>query len=177
MIKVIIPDILFVEWFTKSLLPPIARDVTMGGADTKEETIARAQYLDLVYSQSGTLYDFLPNAARANTDPSKQSSSSHADGVIGSVKTQSTSQSTTLSSTSPQTQISEVNAVQSSPSQQSGGKKKTKNKSKNNNEQLKNQTPATEKQPQRKLKFPCIICGDDHYTQDCPLRNEVAKIF
>jgi hypothetical protein len=27
------------------------------------------------------------------------------------------------------------------------------------------------------LKFPCIICGDDHYTQDCPLRNEVAKIF
>jgi hypothetical protein len=60
-----------------------------------------------------------------------------------------------------------------------GGKKKTKNKSKNNNEQPKNQaqTPATEKQTQRKLKFPCIICGDDHYTRDCPLRNEVAKIF
>jgi hypothetical protein len=62
-----------------------------------------------------------------------------------------------------------------------GGKKKTKNKSKNtnNNEQPKNQvqTPATEKKTQRKLKFPCIICGDDHYTRDCPLRNEVAKIF
>jgi hypothetical protein len=103
------------------------------------------------------------------------------DGVIGSVKTQSTSQSTTLSSTSPQTQISEVNAVQSAPSQQFGGKKKAKNKSKNtnNNEQPKNQaqTPATEKQPQWKLKFPCIICGDDHYTRDCPHRDEVAKIF
>jgi hypothetical protein len=30
MIKVIIPDILLVEWFTKSLLPPIARDVCYG---------------------------------------------------------------------------------------------------------------------------------------------------
>jgi hypothetical protein len=50
-------------------------------------------------------------------------------------------------------------------------------KSKNNNEQPKNQTPATKKQPQWKLKLLCIICGDDHYTRDCPLRNEVAKIF
>jgi hypothetical protein len=103
----------------------------------------------LVYSQSGTLYDLLLNVARANTNPSKPSSSSHVDGVIGSVKTQYTSQSTTLPSPSPQTQIFEVNAVQFSPSQQSGGKKKTKNKSKNtnNNEQPKNQaqTPATEK--------------------------------
>jgi hypothetical protein len=50
MIKVIIPDILLAEWFTKSILPLIARDVAMGGTITKEETIARAQYLDLVYS-------------------------------------------------------------------------------------------------------------------------------
>jgi hypothetical protein len=96
-----------------------------------------------------------------------------------SVKTQSFSKSTTPSSTSPQTHISEVNAVQSAPSQQSGGKKKTKNKLKNNNEQMKNQAqpPVTKKKTQRKLKFPCIICGDDHYTRDCPHCNEVAKIF
>jgi hypothetical protein len=120
----------------------------------------------LVYSQSGTLYDFISNATRANNDPSNPSSSSHVDGVIGSVNTQSTSQSLTLSSTSPQTQIYEVNAFQSAPSQQSRGKKKTKNKSKNNNEQQKNQaqTTATEKKTQHKLKFSCIICGDDHYT-------------
>jgi hypothetical protein len=55
MINVIIPDILLAEWFTKSLLPPIVRDVTMGGKVTEEETIAWAQYLDLVYSQSSTL--------------------------------------------------------------------------------------------------------------------------
>jgi hypothetical protein len=81
----------------------------------------------------------------------------------------------------PQTQISEVNAVQSTPSQQTGGKKKTKNKNKknNNNEQPKaqTQTPANEKQPQQKLKFPCLICGDDHYTRDYPHRDEVAKLF
>jgi hypothetical protein len=123
------------------------------------------------------LYDLLPNAARANNDPSKPSSSSHVDGVISSVKTQSFSKLNTPSSTSPQTQISEVNVIQSSTSQQSRGKKKTKNKSKNNNEQTKNQTPAIENQPQRKLKFSCIICGDDHYTRDCFLCNEVAKIF
>jgi hypothetical protein len=177
MIKAIIPDILLVEWFTKSLLPSIARDVAMGGTVTEEQAIARDQYLNLVYSQFGTLYDLLPNVVRANIDPCKPSSSIHADGVIGSVKTQSTSQSLTLSSTSPQNQISEVNAVQSTPSQQFGGKKKTKNKSKNNNEQPKNQTPTTEKKTQWKLKLLCIICGDDHYTRDCPLRNEVAKIF
>ena len=97
------------------MLPPIARDVAMGGVVTKDEAIARAQYLDLVYSQNGTLYDLLPNAAQANTDPSKPSSSPHADGVIISFKNQYFSQSTTLSSTSPQTQISEVNAVQSAP--------------------------------------------------------------
>jgi hypothetical protein len=91
MIKEIIPYILLAEWFTKSLLPPISHDVTMGGTVIEEETIAQAQYLDLVFSQSSTLYEFLSNAARANTDPSKPSSSSHADGVISSIKTQSTS--------------------------------------------------------------------------------------
>jgi hypothetical protein len=126
LIKAIIPDQLLAEWFTKSLLPPIARDVSMGGIVTEEESIAWSQYLDLIYSQSGTLYELIPNAAQATTDPSKPSSSSHADGVIGSVKTQSTSQSTgttqhsaptstpsltSLSSTFPHTQIFEVNVV------------------------------------------------------------------
>ena len=46
MIKAVIPNILLAEWFTKSLLPPMARDVAMGGAITEEQVIARAQYLD-----------------------------------------------------------------------------------------------------------------------------------
>jgi hypothetical protein len=171
------------DWFTKSLLPLIARDVAMGGVVTEEEAISRAHYLDLAYSQYGTLYELIPNATCSTTDPSKPSSSSHANGVVGSVKNQSVSQSTgtahqftstptpsstSHSSTSPHTQVSEVNAVHPAPSPQSGGNKKTKNKPKknNNNEQPKNQTPmpATEKQPQWKPKFPCLICGGDHYT-------------
>ena len=50
LIKAPIPDQLLADWFTKSLFPPIAQDVAMGGAVTKEKAISRAQYLDLVYS-------------------------------------------------------------------------------------------------------------------------------
>jgi hypothetical protein len=150
----------------KSLLPKIARDVSMGSMVTEEEAIARAQYLDLVYSQSGTLYELIPNATRPTNDPSKPSTASHADGVIGSIKTQSTTQSTGTiqrptsttapsstapSSTPTQTQVSDANVVQSTPSQQPEGKKKARNKTKknNNNKQPKTQpqAPATGKQP------------------------------
>jgi hypothetical protein len=62
----------------------------MGGIVIEEEAIARAQYLDLVYSQSGTLYELILNTTRASNDPSKPLTASHADGVIGSVKNQST---------------------------------------------------------------------------------------
>jgi hypothetical protein len=168
----------------------------MGDVVTKEDAISQAQNLDLVHSQYCTLYELIPNATHATTDPSKPSSSSHAYGIINSIKTQSSSQSTgtancsasaptpsstSLSSTSPHTQVSKVNAVQSAPSQQSGGKKKTKNKPKknNNNEKPKTQTPppATEKKPQRKPKFPCLICGEYHYTRDFPYRDEVENSF
>ena len=36
----------------------------MGGIVTKEQAVSRAQYLDLVYSQFGTLYYFIPPIAR-----------------------------------------------------------------------------------------------------------------
>jgi hypothetical protein len=42
LIKATIPDRLLVEWFTKSCLPPIDRDVAMGGVVTEEEFVARA---------------------------------------------------------------------------------------------------------------------------------------
>jgi hypothetical protein len=197
LIKATIPDQLLDEWFTKSLLPPIARDVTMGGFVTEEEAIARAQYLDLVYSQYGTLYELIPNAPCTSIDPSKPSSTAHADGIIGVVKTQSpspsvgptncivlapTTSSTSLSSTSPLTQAYEVNVVQFATPQQSRERKKTKNKPKKNNNHNENpktptHPPALEKQAHRKPKFWCLIYGDDHYTRDCPHRDEVAKNF
>ena len=29
----------------------------------------------------------------------------------------------------------------------------------------------------RKPRYPCLICGDDHYTKDCPRRAEVTKFL
>ena len=55
----------------------------MGACVTEEQAIARAQYLDLVYSQSGTLYDILPDVRRFRT--SKAPPTPAMDGVIGSV--------------------------------------------------------------------------------------------
>ena len=86
MIKAPIPDQILTDWFTKSLLSPIAWDVAMGGAITEEQAIAHAQYLDLVYSQSGNLYDLIPHAPRPSTDPSRPSMKPYVDGLIGSVK-------------------------------------------------------------------------------------------
>ena len=77
------------DWFTKSLLPPIAQDVAMGGAVTEEQAIGRAQYLDLVYSQSGTLYDLIPQAPRPSTDPTKPPAEVPVDAIVGSIQSPS----------------------------------------------------------------------------------------
>ena len=60
-----------------------------GRVVTEEQVIARAQYLDLVYTQSGTLYDKIPDASRPEFSippPPKSNNDSHVgDGVIGTV--------------------------------------------------------------------------------------------
>ena len=86
LIKAPILDQLLADWFTKPLLPPIARDVAMGGVVTEEHAISQAQYLDLVYSQSGTLYDLIPQAPHPNTDLAKTPVETPIDGVIGSIQ-------------------------------------------------------------------------------------------
>ena len=57
MFKTFFPDHLSAEWFIKSLFPSITEDVAKGSVVTQEQVIARAQYLDLIYTQSGTLYE------------------------------------------------------------------------------------------------------------------------
>ena len=64
----------------------------MSGAVTEEDVIRRAQHLDLIYSQSGTLYDIIPNAPRPSNETPRTTPGAHADGVIGSVSTTSVSQ-------------------------------------------------------------------------------------
>ena len=71
------------------MLPPIARDVAMGGSITEDQAISWDQYLDLVYSQSGNIYDLIPQAPRPSIDPAKPPTEVPIDGIVGSIQSPS----------------------------------------------------------------------------------------
>ena len=48
----------------------------------EEQAIFRAQELDLIYAQSGLLYEIIPNAPCSSFDP-KVKPRPHADGIVG----------------------------------------------------------------------------------------------
>jgi len=73
------------EWFTKSLLPHIVKDVAMVGEATEEQAIMYAQHLGLIHSQPGTLYDIIPHDPRVTIDPNKPNMGPHVGGVVGFV--------------------------------------------------------------------------------------------
>jgi len=87
MVKTYILDKILAEWFIKSLLPSITEDVAKGGLITKEQVIARAPYLDLIYTQSSTLYDKIPDSPRPEfsipPSPKSNNDSHDGNGVIG----------------------------------------------------------------------------------------------
>ena len=71
-------------WFTKSLFPPIARDVVMARVVTKNKDICCTQHLDLIYSQSGMFYNLILNPPRPSADGPHSKQGPHVDGVVGS---------------------------------------------------------------------------------------------
>lgn len=87
--KVFIPNQILAEWFVKSLLPKITEDVAKAGVVTEEQVIAQAQYLDLVYTQSGTLHEKIPDLPKTNQIAAAPSGSHAVDGMIGTVNTKS----------------------------------------------------------------------------------------
>jgi hypothetical protein len=97
LIKLELPDQLLAEWFTKSFVNDISHEIAMGGVLMEEQAISRAQYLDLIYSQTGTLYDFLPYAPHPSTSATSTTPvASHAsDGMIGAFHAQPHSSSST----------------------------------------------------------------------------------
>jgi hypothetical protein len=113
---------------------------------SKEEAIMRAQQLELIYSQSGLLYEVFPDAPQYILDKAKHKSGPHADGIVGSTQAKPTDQlsnqlqqfsiqqkmtNQTPSSVAPPTQTSYVHNVQlTNPkaNQQPEGKKKKLNK-------------------------------------------------
>lgn len=156
---------------------------------TEEQAIARAQYLDLVYSQSGTLYEYFPNASRHGT--SKAPPKPSVDGVIGSVNSSSKKSSSnpgkqksnasnenTSQGGSNSGTTSEVNVIQSTTANKaSKGKKKGKAKNKSEQPKQDSSKPPPEEGAKRKPKYPCLICDEDHYTKDCPRRSEVSHLL
>jgi len=52
------------------------------GVYSEEQAIFRAQQLELIYSQSGTLQKILPNAPRSKVDLAKPKPSPHIDGIV-----------------------------------------------------------------------------------------------
>jgi hypothetical protein len=59
LIKVSVPPAFLLEWFLKSLVPQLSKDVTTSEVFSKEDAIMRAQQLELIYSQSVTLRNFV----------------------------------------------------------------------------------------------------------------------
>ena len=71
------------------MLPYIAKDVPTSRVQNEFQAIFRAQQLDLIYAQSGLLYEIIPNAPRSNFDP-KFKPGPHADGIVRSTSTKPT---------------------------------------------------------------------------------------
>ena len=81
-----IPPEFLLEWFLNSLLLYISKDVSTSGVTNEEEASLRAQQLDLIYSQSGILYEIILGAPRPTHSVEKPKPGPHAYGVVGSVK-------------------------------------------------------------------------------------------
>ena len=84
MIRAEILQKLLVDWFVKSLLPSITKDVALSGAVTNAKVILKAQQFYLLYYQYQMLYEIIPNALRSDTKKPKPMPSPQANGVIGS---------------------------------------------------------------------------------------------
>ena len=54
---------------------------------SEEDAIMRAQQLELIYSQSGLLYEVFTDAPWSILDKTKQRSGPHANGIVGSAQT------------------------------------------------------------------------------------------
>jgi hypothetical protein len=191
LIKVPVPPTFLLEWFLKSLVPQLSKDVAMLGVFFKEDVIMRSQQLELIYSQSGLLYKILSDAQRSILDKTRQKDGPHADGIVGSPQTkpveqltkqlqqlsiQHTTTNQTTVSAAPPTQTLDVHSVQSTnlkATQQPDGKKKQCKKGKGDKKFTNNVGGGnTEKW---KVKYPCNLCAEYHPTHQCPQLVEAQK--
>jgi hypothetical protein len=72
------------DWFLRSLVSLLGKDVASTFPQTEEEAISKAQQYDLIYAQSGYLYTVLPDLPKPVPFGQDKPGMSHsADGLIG----------------------------------------------------------------------------------------------
>jgi hypothetical protein len=71
LIKVPVPPIFLLEWFLKSLVPQLSKDVMTCRVFSEEYAIMRAQQFELIYSQFGLLCNIFPDAPRSILDKTR----------------------------------------------------------------------------------------------------------
>jgi hypothetical protein len=144
-----------------------------------------------------TLYDLIPDSLCPSTNPTqKPPTTSHAtNGVIGTFhaetqwmqaghtnpKSNNSDAQKTPTPTPSTGKTAEVNSVQFALTENNPNKNKGKGKNKeeknNNPHSDKTKMQTTDEKDKRKPRYPCLICGDDHYMKDCPRRAEVTKFL
>lgn len=147
----------------------------------EEKAINHAKQLDLIHSQSSTLYDLISNASHPSNAILTRSRI-YAASMVGSVIAQNVRQLTVAStkfSPSP-TKSFKVNTIQFNSSQQLEGKNTKKGKSNYSStpqEIAKTQQTIVETSLKQKAKFPFFICGQEHHTKEFPCDAEVTKLL
>jgi len=153
------------------------------------QSLYSVQYLDLIYNQSGTLYEKILNAPRPKFSippPPKSNKDSHTgNNMIGTTSMKSTKATSRkackISDQNENEEIltSEVNAMSTDKGKepkQPGGKKKEKSKKKKQDDSSP-EKPSANPSGQKKPTQPCLICDEDHWMRDCPYKAEVKKFF
>ena len=128
------------------------KDVSTFGVQNEEQVIFRAQELDLIYAQSGLLYEIIPNAPHSSFDP-KVKLGPHVNGIVGcasakpadsvakqvsqlSINQSALGQATTSSQPAPTTNVLSVQSSDQKGNQQPGwNRKKGKNNRKGGNKE------------------------------------------
>ena len=113
----------------------------------------------MVYSQSGTLYDLIPQAPHPSTDPAKPSKEVPVDGIVGSIQSPSAAkpakQTQTATPSSPKVSV-EVNSIQST--QTSSNKKKGKNRNKKPGNQQETPRSTNDDNDKGKGRLNILLC-------------------
>ena len=110
-----------------------------------------------------------------------------ADGMIGTVNTKRKKKSSKNYSPiitlpdSPKGESSpevsaEIHVVETSMTKsKSGSKNKGNNKNKRNSKEKTDKDESNDEK--RKPRYPCFICEQDHFTKECPYRDEVTNLL